>query len=228
MAHMKRYLIPKFWPVPKKERKWVVRPGSGPHPLGFCIPLQILVKDILGYAKGSREARKIVRAGKILVDKKERKDPKFPVGLMDTIEIPDAGQYLRVLLDRNGLRLEKTGKEDAGKKLCKIRGKKTLKGGVFQISLHDGRNILIKGKSPYRVGDSLLISLPGQKVVKHFRLEKGTDALVIAGANIGISGKIKEIRERKDMLRKSTVTLEIEKGKSIETLKDYILVGGGK
>ena len=169
MAHMKRYMIPKFWPVPKKERKWVIRPGSGPHPLNFCIPLQILVKNILGYAGSSKEAKKIIKAGKILVDKKARLDPKFPVGLMDIIEIPETNEFFRVLLDKNE-----------------------------------------------------------QKVLKHFRLDKGIEALIIAGANMGISGKIKEIKDRKSMLKKSTVTLEIEKGKSIETLKDYVLVGGGK
>lgn len=228
MAHMKRYVIPKFWPVPKKERKWVIRPGSGPHPLNFCIPLQILVKNILGYAGSSREARKIIKAGKILVDKKARLDPKFPVGLMDIIEIPETSEFFRVLLDKNGLKLEKTGKEEAGRKLCKICGKKNLRGGVYQINLHDGRNILVKGKTPYRVGDSLLINLPEQKVLKHLRLDSGIEALIIAGANMGISGKIKEIKDRESMLKKSTVTLEIEKGKSIETLKDYVLVGGGK
>lgn len=232
MAHMKRYLVPKFWPVPKKERKWVVRPRPGPHPLGFCIPLQILVKDILGYAGSSGEARKIIRAGKILVDRKERKDPGFPVGLMDIVEVPEANECFRVILDRNGLSLERIGKEKTGSKLCRITGKNTLRGGAFQLNLHDGRNILIKGKNPYRPGDTLLISLPEQKILRHFKLDKGSDALVISGANMGTRGKVKEIRERKSMLKKSTVTLEIEKGKTIDTLKEYVILigkaGGGK
>jgi small subunit ribosomal protein S4e len=228
MAHMKRYLIPEFWPIPKKERKWVVRPRPGPHALRLCMPLQILVKDVLGYAGGSREARKIIRQGKILVDRKQRKDPKFPVGLMDAVEIPELDAHYRMLLSKKGLKLEKAGKEESGRKLCRIRAKKTLKGGAFQIGLHDGRNITLKGKTPYRPGDSLLISLPDQKILKHFSLEKGAEALVTAGANMGISGRIKEIRDRKTMLKQSTVTLEIGKGKSIETLKDYILVGGMK
>ncbi len=225
MAHMKRYRIPKFWPVPKKERKWVTRPSPGPHSLGFCMPLQVIVKDVLGYAKGSGEARKIVKAGKVLVDKKPKKDPGFPVGLMDIIEIPETNEFFRVILDRNGLRLEKAGREEAGKKLCKITGKRSMKGGMFQLSLHDGRNITVKGKTPYRPGDSLLISLPEQKVLKHFGLEKGADALVIAGANMGIAGRVKEIMERRSMLKKSMVVLETGKGRTIETLKEYILVG---
>jgi len=230
MAHMKRYVMPGFWPVRKKERKWVARPKPGPHPLKNCMTLQTVLKNVLGYAGGSREARKIIRAGKILVDRKERKEHRFPIGLMDTIEIPDTGEAFRVMLDKNGLRLEKINKEQAGEKLCRIRGKKTLKGGVFQIGLHDGKNILIKGKPAYNVGDSLLVSLPDQKILKHFKLEKGADALVVAGTSIGMSGKISGIKDSDSMLKKSTVTLEAD-GKKIETLKDYILVGslgGGK
>lgn len=225
MAHMKRYAMPEFWPVPKKERKWVVRPRPGPHPLGLCMPLQIIVKDVLGYAGSSGEARRIIRAGKILVDKKERKDPRFPAGLMDVVEIPEANECFRILPDRRGLKLEKAGKEESGVKLCKIMGKRAVKGGAFQISLHDGRNILVKGKTPYKPGDSLLIGLPGQKVLRHFRLEKGADALVIAGTSMGISGKIREIKERKDIFTRGMVTLDTGRGGAIETLKEYILVG---
>lgn len=225
MAHMKRYVMPGFWPVAKKERKWIARPRPGPHPLKLCMTLQVVLRDVLGYVAGSREARKVIRAGKILVDRKERKDHRFPVGLMDTIEIPDTGEAFRLLLDKKGLKLEKIKKDEAGTKLCKIMVKKNLKGGIFQIGLHDGRNILVKEKPGYSVGDSLLISLPGQKVLKHFSLDRGAEALVIAGTNMGISGKVKQIREREGMLKKSTVELEIEKGRTIETLKDYILVG---
>ena len=59
MAHLKRYGIPKFWPLSKKEKVWAVKPRPGPHPKDFCIPLQIIVRDILELAETSKEAKKI-------------------------------------------------------------------------------------------------------------------------------------------------------------------------
>ncbi|RLJ09646.1 MAG: 30S ribosomal protein S4e [Candidatus Aenigmatarchaeota archaeon] len=223
MAHMKRYTIPKFWPVSKKENKFIVTPRPGPHPKHRSIPLKIIIRDILKYAENSREVKKILNEGKIMVDKKVRKEPGFPVGLMDVIEIPDTHEHFRVTVNSKGLTLEKISKTEAGVKLCRIQGKTTVKGGLTQLNLHDGRNILTKSKS-YKVGDSVLISLPDQKILKHFSLAKGADAMIIAGRNVGVKGKIKDIQERKTMLERSIVTIE-SKNKEIKTLKDYVMVG---
>jgi small subunit ribosomal protein S4e len=221
--HMKRYSMPRFWPLSRKEKIFVVRPMPGPHPKDGCIPLQIIVRDMLRYAENSGEARSIIVQGNILVDKKERKDPKFPVGLMDIIEVPKANKHFMVNINEKGLFLQSISEKEASKKLCRIRGKTTLKGGVQQLNLHDGRNLLVS-RDVYRVGDSILISLPDQKILNHHKLEKGSAAIVIAGRNAGERGKIKEIARKKNMLEKAMVTLETKKG-NIQTLRDYIMVG---
>jgi len=223
MAHMKRYSIPRFWSVPKKDDVFVVRPGAGPHGKRECIPIQVLLREILGYAQTAKEARDILNTGGVLVDKRVRKDPKYPVGLMDVLEIPDINAHFRIVVDRHGLSAKKIGKDDAHVKLCRITGKRNIRGGETQISLHDGRNLRIK-KNAYRVGDSLMISLPNQDVVKHFKLEKGARGTIIAGKNIGATGKIKDFVVKKNMLEKPTVTIESDK-KEINTLTAYILVG---
>lgn len=222
MTHMKRYSMPEFWPLPRKTETFVTAPMSGPHPKYSCIPLKVIVRDMLKLAENSGEAKKILNEGKVLVDKKIRKEPRFPVGLMDVFEIPELHLMYRVNVDKRGLRMEKLDKEETTFKLCRITGKTTLKGGAHQLNLHDGRNIVSKGS--YGVGDSLMIEIPSQNILKHFSLKKGEHAFIIAGRNTGVRGKIKDIKERKSMLEKSTVTIESEKG-DIETLKDYVMVG---
>jgi small subunit ribosomal protein S4e len=223
MAHMKRYSMPGFWPLARKAESYVTTPMPGPHQKNNCIPLRVVVRDSLKLAESSLEAKKILNAGKILVDKKPRKEPGFPVGFMDVIEVPELQMRLRMSISRKGLFLEKIGEEESGVKLCRITGKKTLKGGMQQLSLHDGRSML--SKNPYKIGDSIMIGLPGQKILRHFPLKKGEPALIIAGRNMGASGKIKEIKGRKSMLEKGTITIETGKGRDIETLKDYVMVG---
>jgi len=223
MAHMKRYTIPRFWSVPKKDYVFVVRPSAGPHAKKECIPMQVLLRNVIGYAHTAKEARTILNTGGVLVDKRVRKDPKYPVGLMDVFEIPEINAHFRIVVDKHGLSAKKIGKDETNVKLCRITGKKNIKGGMFQLALHDGRNIAIK-KNSYKVGDSLLISLPNQDVVKHFKFEKGVKGTIIAGKNIGATGKIKDFVVKKNMLEKPTVTIDSEK-KEINTLTDYILVG---
>ncbi|MEM5812189.1 MAG: 30S ribosomal protein S4e [Candidatus Aenigmatarchaeota archaeon] len=220
---MKRYFMPEFWPIPKKGNVYATSPVPGPHPKYRCIPLRILVRDVLKLAESSAEVKKILNAVKVLVDKKVRKEPGFPVGLMDVIEIPEIDISYRVNVGKKGLLLEKIKKSETGFKLCKIIGKKTLKGKKQQFNLHDGRNILVEG--PYKVGDSVLIEIPTQKILHHFPLKKGETVVIISGRNIGIKGKIKEIKERKSMLERSMIMIESDDGKEIETPKDYLMVG---
>jgi small subunit ribosomal protein S4e len=223
MAHLKRYSMPGFWPLPRKAKTYVTTPMPGPHQKHGCIPLKVIVRDSLGLAENSGEAGKILSAGKVLVDGKVRKEPRFPVGFMDVLEIPELHLRYRVNITKRGLALEKIGEEEAGVKLCRITGKRTLGGGAQQLSLHDGRCMVSKGT--YRVGDSLMIGIPGQKILRHFPLKKGEPAVIIAGRNMGSTGRIKDIKDRKSMLEKSNITIETEKGNGIETLKHYVMVG---
>jgi small subunit ribosomal protein S4e len=226
MTHLKRLTIPKTWPVSRKEKKFAVTPSPGPHPKYECIPLRIILRDILGYAENIRETRMILSQGKVLVDKRPMKDSRFPVGLMDVVEIPDTRHTFRMVVTGKGLNLDKISEEEASWKICKITGKTTLKKGIHQLNLHDGRNMLLK-KDAYKPGDSLKISLPEQKILKHFKLEKGAHGFVTAGRNMGAWGRIKEIEEKEHMTEKSTVTLDTGK-KEIKTLKKYIFVSENK
>ena len=222
MTHLKRLSLPKSWPLPRKGLKFAVNPDPGPHAKMHCMPLRVILRDVLGYADGAKEAKQILVAGKVLVDKTPRKRGRFPVGLMDVIEIPATKQYFRMSVAHLGLGLEKITEAEASSKFCKIVGKTTLKKGVQQLNLHDGKNILVK-KDIYKVGDTVIISLPDQKITKHLKFEKGAHGLITAGRNRGVQGKIKDIETKDHMLEIPTVTLEA-KHKEIKTLREYIFV----
>jgi len=224
--HLKRYSIPTYWKMAKKEKKFAITPRPGPHKKSECIPLLVIVRDILKLCATSEEGKKIIKRGEILVDKKVRRDPNYPVGLMDVVEIPKINKYYRVLVDEHGLVLEEIKAEDAEKKLCRIQNKRKVKKGLIQLNLHDGRNILTD-KNDYNTHDSVLIELPTQKILNHFKFEKDAHAIIFSGRNIGVKGKIKEIYQRKSMQESSRVVIQTKNGE-IETVKDYVFVGDFK
>lgn len=227
--HLKRLPAPKFWPIHRKEFKWTVRPSPGPHPMNRCLPLLLIVRDILGYAKTAREARRILAEGKIKVDGKIRRDYKFPVGLMDVIEISDVNEAYRVLpLPGKGLSLHPISDEEVKFKLCRIESKRTVNGGHIQLNLHDGRNILIRVNDPtkpeedtYKTMDVLKIGLPEQEIEENIKFEEEVLALVTWGKNMGQVGRIKEITRRIGR-RMSVVTLESPDGELFQTSLEYV------
>ena len=100
--HLRRSVAPWWWPIPRKEGGvWTVRPNPGPHPLEKCLPLAIIVRDVLRYAKTLREARYVIGQGHIKVDGRVRRDYKYPVGLMDVIEIVPTGELYMSSVSRN-------------------------------------------------------------------------------------------------------------------------------
>lgn len=232
--HLKRYPAPWFWPIKRKEYTWTVRPMPGPHPVERCIPLLIVIRDVLGLAKTAREAKIIIKRGYVKVDGVVRKEPKFPVGLMDVITIEKLGQSFRVLPTPKGLRLHPIDGEEAGFKLCRIEDKTTVKGGHIQLNLHDGRNVLIRVADPtnpaedvYRTLDTLKLGLPGQEFLGHFKLEEGAYAIITDGKNMGLHGRILAIREIRGLKRRRyEVELETPGGEHVRSILDYIFVVG--
>ncbi|MEN4007225.1 MAG: 30S ribosomal protein S4e [Methanobacteriaceae archaeon] len=220
--HLKRYKAPKHWPIHPKENKWTVKPNAGPHAIEESLPLLLVVRDILGVADNSREAKRIINNGDILVDGRIRKDYKYPVGFMDVIEIPKS--VYRVLPDEKGrLILHPIPEENKGFKLCKITDKTTIKGGKTQLNLHDGRNYLDDGK--YKVGDVIILKVPDQEIDDVISFEEGTIGLITGGKHIGEIGRIKEINISRSSMP-NTAQMETENKKSFLTLKDYVFVIG--
>jgi small subunit ribosomal protein S4e len=221
--HLKRYPAPRFWHIKVKENKFTIRPSPGPHPLNFCIPLGIILRDILKYALTLSEVKKILSQRKVMVDGKIRTDYKFPVGLMDVIHIIPSGEYFRVLPHPvKVLALSRIPPEEASYKLVRIIGKRTVKGGHIQLNFHDGRCHVIKLEDPfnhnisYKIYDAMKITLPDAKIVEYIPLDKDVLVSIVGGSNIGKYGKVLEPPKTRNPKQLVKVTLN-------GTEKDIIL-----
>jgi len=226
---LKRMKAPAFWPIPRKRDLWAAKPAPGPHRSGHSLPLLVVVRDILGLARTYREARIILAEQKVKVDGKPRTDLKFPVGIMDVVEIPEAGRRYRMLPSPEVLSLHPVSTEEAGFKLCRIEGKKSLKGGLFQLNLHDGRTLIVgeeSGEGLYpasslKTFDVLKIALPEQQVLGYFSFNLGSYAIVVGGKNIGRHGKMVELSQERG-LQPKIVTIEDDKGNRFQTVLEYV------
>ncbi len=220
MTRRKRLTAPRAWSIPRKGPKWVVSPSPGPHPLGRCIPLLIVLRDMLHYCDNAREAKTIVRTRKVLVDNRQVKDPGFPLGLMDTLSLTDVGEYYRVLLDRRGrFQLLPIKDKEAEWKLSRVENKTVLKGGRLQLNLSDGRNILTEDGQATR--DTLKISLPAQEVLDVYPFEEGAVALLIGGKHVGQVGQVEEV-----IVERGSKPNMVRFKEGFSTVQDYVFVVG--
>jgi small subunit ribosomal protein S4e len=229
--HLKREVAPKFWPIARKRKHWAVRPIPGPHPIKLCIPLLVVIRDVLSLAETAKEAEFIVGRGYVKVDGKVRVDPRFPVGLMDVIEVEKLDKVYRVLPCKRGLTLKEIPKKEASLKLCKIEGKTTLKGGRVQLNLHDGRNILVQEKpadGDYKINDVLMMRLPSQELLKRVKFGKNSLALITGGKYAGKRGVITNIESRlKSRQTGSVKCVTIKSGEEkFSVLADHVFVIG--
>ena len=181
----------------------------------------LVMRDILKLANSSREAKKILHDGNILVDGVVRRDYKFPVGVFDVITLPKIDSSYRVFTDEKQ-RLSLTKISDSEVKLCRIDDKTIVKGGNTQLNLHDGSNI-ISDEYSYRTFDSVILSLPDRKVVKHLIYKPGSLALIIGGAHSGELGTIKEIRKTRSAMPNM---ISLHSSYDFETIEDYVYVIG--
>jgi len=231
--HLKRMPAPVFWPIHRKEFKWVVKPKPGPHPIRQALPLLLIVRDILGFAKTRKEARMVITEGQVEVDGKIRREEKFPVGLMDVIRIPSAKKIYRVIpTPEKGLTLHAVKAEEAPFKLCRIETKNSVKGGHIQLNLHDGRNILLKVKDPrkstedtYTPSDVLKIKVPNQEIIDYIKMVAGVPALVTGGKNIGRHGTIVKIEQEAGPYP-TIVTIEDKDGNRFQATLNYVFAIG--
>ena len=232
-ARLKRKPAPAFWPIHRKELPWVVKPQSGSHSLEKCIPLTLVLRDMLGVAETRKEGKLILAQSKVLVDGKVRKRDESPVGLMDVISMPDAGKYYRVMPTHKGLVLASISKEESTFKLLRVESKSTVTNGV-QVAFHDGSVMLIKVADPknpvevpYETFDILKVTYPEKTINATFKTKEGNLAIITGGKNIGTTGKIVEIEKTEAKKRRQAlVTIEDAKGARYQTIMDFVFTIG--
>jgi small subunit ribosomal protein S4e len=179
------------------------------------------------------EITRVLTGQKIKIDGRIRSDERFPVGHMDVVELIDENKFFRVQIHNSHRILPFEIEEDDSQfKICKVIGKRNVKGGHTQISLHDGRNILLD-KDDDRIGQikgqySLKIALPSQEILEIYPLEEEARAMVTEGRHQGKVGKITEITRRYGP-NASEVIFEDENDaeeREFRTALDYVFVVG--
>ncbi len=197
---MKRLAAPKSWDISRKGERFVFKTRPGPYPISASYPLGVIIRDLAGMVETNREIKHVVRTGKVLVDGKARDSASFGVGLFDVVSVPSEAANFRLVPTPKGLVLSKVDAKEAGKKLCSIKSKVKARGGHLQYGLHDGKS-LVDDALNLSPGDSVLLEVPGQKVIGKLKLEKNTLGLVLTGDRAGQTGKILEVK-------KGTITRE--------------------
>lgn len=218
-------MAPKFWGIETKTRAFTTSPSPGPHPALLSIPLRIIVRDILGIAENASEARTVLNSGKVQVDGVVRKDPGFPVGLMDVVHMPDTQKYYRIMPSQKGLVLKEMMK-DYDKKMLKIKNKRTLRGNKIQLNFHDGTNV-ISTKSDYKPNDVVVVKLPSREIVSHVQMGTGVSVLITGGKNMGKMAKLKKI-EKISGSRADELIIETNDGDHKTQAKFIFAVGKDK
>lgn len=209
---IKRLAAPRSWDISRKSHRFVFKPLPGPHPISSAYPLGVVVRDLMSMADFSKELRFIMRSGRVLVDGRERRTPRFPVGLFNVVSVPVEGVDYRLVPSPKGLVLAKVGSDEARKKLVSVRTKTKVKGGHIQYGFNDGRSLVDDGLdlSP---GDAVLLEVPSQKVLGQSKLAKGSLGLVLTGDRAGQLGKIADVKKG-TVSREKMVRLTLPSGEA--------------
>ncbi|HTZ61167.1 MAG TPA: 30S ribosomal protein S4e [Thermoplasmata archaeon] len=220
---LKRRAAPRSWTVPRKGTKWIKRPGPGPHAQDQSIPLLLVLRDLRHVVESAREARILLRTGVVQIDGKVAKDLDRGVGLMDTVSLAaPLNAHYRVVKNRRGkLVLIAIPAAEATVKLGRVRYKHAVRKGRIEVTLHDGRNLLVAPSSAYKVGDSLKLELPSQKVVEHLPLAVGALAYVAGGSHVGELARVERVE-----VRNSSQPNLVHFKEGFATVKEYVFVVG--
>ena len=223
---LKRVRAPKSGLMHKMGGNFAVRPSQGPHKLRQCIPLQIFLRDKLKLAMNGREVTQILRqkTAHVKIDKHVRRDSKYPIGLMDVVDIPAMNSAWRALYDVKGrwtfLKLKTA---EAGFKLCRVQQKTMGPNKIFYIVTHDGRTLRFTDEN-IKVHDTVRFDLEKKEVTEFYKFQVGNVAFVSDGNNRGRVGVITHIAVFDGS--NDIVTLKDAKGHVFSTRIEYVFVIG--
>lgn len=190
MAHLKRLVAPKTWPIKRKETVFVTHqyPRAKTE---RSLPLSIILRDLLKVGNTTKEIRRILREKQLLVNGKVETNHRFAAAILDIIEIPKIGKTYLVTFNKLGkICLAEIKKPSY--RVLRIEGKTKQAGGKAQLNLFNGANVLAE-KDDYKVGDAVKISIPEGKLTGKISPAEGTKVLVVGGAHIGETATIKSL-----------------------------------
>lgn len=193
MRYMKRRTVPKEWPIARKGSTFVTESRSKKG-----IPVLIVLRDLLKFAKTKKEIKKEINKKSILLNGKPIKDARLGMALFDILFITSSNKYYILdISEKRKFYVREIDEKNAERKIAKIIGKRMLKGKKIQLNLSDGINLFYEKEC--KTGDSVLVNFKDKKVEKYLPLEKGRKVIVFAGKHSGEKGKIVEINPEKKM-----------------------------
>jgi small subunit ribosomal protein S4e len=131
----------------------------------------------------------------IKIDGKVRRDPRFPLGIMDVVTIDKTNENFRILLDTKGRFLpHRIDHKEAGFKLCKVLKKRIGKAKVPHIVTHDGRTI----RYPHpdvAINDCVKINLSTGAIDGIVKFNNNAIVMITGGNNIGRIGTLTSLEK---------------------------------
>ena len=195
--HLKRMAASSSLRIGRKSHRYLNKPDPGRHAAGASMSMLILLRDYLKLAGNRREAKKVLAAGSVLVDGVARKSEGFPLGLMDVVVIPKLKAFYRISIVKGKLEPVEITEAESKVKLCKVVGKKIIKGGKVQLAFHDGRtHVIEREEDQFSLGDTVKFAMPEQKLAGFLKLEKGARCYIHSGRHAGMIGVLQDILER--------------------------------
>merc|ERR1711904_540943 len=224
--HLKRIRTPKSWMLDKLTGVYAPRPRQGPHKLRECLPLQLVLRNRLKYALSGKECDRILgdKDNEVKIDNKVRRDKKYPVGLMDVVQIPKCKDNYRMLYDVKGrFTLTKIKEKEAEYKLCKVKRRVMGQNKIPYLVTHDARTLRYPDPA-ITVFDTVKINCNTGAVMDTLKLEIGNNVLVTGGANRGRVGVISNRTRLQGAF--DMVAVKDKNGESFNTRIDNCFVVG--
>lgn len=210
--YMKRLSTPMFFGLARKRIRYTTKPNPGRHMLERCVSLSLAVK-MIGDAHTTSESDKAIKSGEVKVNGRVIFEPKYPVGLSDTVTA--GGKSSKIWINAQG----KISLSESASRVYKIVGKYVAPGGKQMMRLHDGRILPATGKAA--VNDSVVVK--DGKVEKELALHDGAACEIIEGVHVGTKGKVVQLNKG-TMHKPRTAVIEGKDGRFETPVKNIMVV----
>jgi small subunit ribosomal protein S4e len=149
----------------------------------------------LKYALNGKEVLKIVKdkEGLVKIDHKIRREPHYPCGFMDVVQVEKSGENFRLLFDVKGrYQAHKIDDNEANFKLLKVTQNAVGPNKVPYIVTHDGRTIRFQHPD-IKVLDTVKFNLTTGEIEQFLKFEQGATVMISGGKSVGRVGTISHV-----------------------------------
>ena len=221
--HIKRIATPRTWEIKRKVTTFITRQNDGAHKISQGMALNVILRDLIGIIKNTKESKYVIKNKTILINNKKARDYRMNVGLFDVITIPDTKENYRMLLNLKGkLYIKKISEKEANITPYKIENKTIIGKNLTQINMSAGKNLRMTNKEAqkFKTGDTIMFDTKNKKIQKHIELKKDALAFFIEGKHIGQQGII---------IQKTNETYDIKVDEEkISSIKEKFFIIGDK